>query len=305
MEKEQIAEELSFSQEEILDQVQRILKYPLFAVSGVLSSFLSYIVRETLSGRADHLKEYTIAVDVFNKPSDFKPNQNGLVRVNAGRLRVALSEYYLHCTTENVCEIIIPKGRYTPVFKSCKTMHTQPLRLRNNHSPVPGETIKIAVMPFRSGESSDPTLSIIDSIGQMLSNEFSRLPFFSVLSYYTTRQLHNANASIQDMHCKYDTQFALTGSILVNVKRITVFLQLVNAETEILIWSDRLELDIVLSENFNTAQMIASRIMSAVPVSSDFFVNTGVRESCHAEGSDSYKNVYRIVRPYPEKAYAG
>ena len=284
-----------FSNEVILDQVKRILKYRAFKVSKVLSAFLTYIVHEAIDGRAEQLKEYNIAVHVFRKPLDFNPGECGVVRVNARRLRDALNDFYSKNNKENGCEIFIPKGGYIPVFKSPKWLGPLPVQLRSYRSPLPGEKIKIAVMPFRSQESVRSKLSMIDSVGQMLCTEFSMIPCFSVLSYYTTWQMQSANVALQDMHFKYDTQFALTGSIEVGPKRIFVFLQLVKVETEMLIWSDILELEDIQYQNPGVARIIVSRIMSALQRSGDLFDIHYVDRLADRDMT-GYKNMYQIAR---------
>ncbi len=75
----------------IQDQLQKIFLCPVFAVSDILRRFLSHIVQETLAGRSNTIKEYTIAVNVLNKPVSFKPQHDAIVRIHAGRLRRALN----------------------------------------------------------------------------------------------------------------------------------------------------------------------------------------------------------------------
>ena len=83
-----------FSDDEVHEQIQRIFDCPAFSVSDILRRFLSYIVDETLYGRSNTIKEYTIAVNVLNKPVSFKPQHDAIVRIHAGRLRRALNYYY-------------------------------------------------------------------------------------------------------------------------------------------------------------------------------------------------------------------
>ena len=59
-----------------------------------IQQFLRYIVEEALAGRGDALKEYTIALDVFDRDESFDPQTNSIVRVEASRLRGKLREYY-------------------------------------------------------------------------------------------------------------------------------------------------------------------------------------------------------------------
>jgi hypothetical protein len=110
-------DKLAFSRVEIYDEVQKILQDPRFASSKILKRFFLFIIDQTLQGRANQLKEYTIAVSVLNKPKDFKPQFNGVVRVHAGNLRRALNNYYYGKGAADEVRISIPKGTYIPQFR--------------------------------------------------------------------------------------------------------------------------------------------------------------------------------------------
>src|ERR1017187_4402544 len=154
-----------FPEDVILKQVEKILGYPLFAVSDVLQNFLKYIINETLSGRANQLKEYTIAVYALKKPAGFRPLLDGIVRVHARRLRDALNAYYSELGMEDICEISIPKGGYIPVFRSFKPVNPKAgVQIINDQQPEPEEKIRIAMMPFNSFEKANPRLAFTDNI---------------------------------------------------------------------------------------------------------------------------------------------
>jgi serine/threonine-protein kinase len=51
------------------------------------SVFSTYVVDQSLSGQAQHLKEYTIALEVFDRTADYNPRIDAVVRVEARRLR--------------------------------------------------------------------------------------------------------------------------------------------------------------------------------------------------------------------------
>src|ERR1700748_1525659 len=108
--------EAKLSRDTINQQLQKIFLDPLFMNSEILRKFLLFIVDQTLTGHADWLKEYTIGVNVLNKPADFTPQENGIVRIHAGRLRRALHHYYKETGILDSIHISIPKGRYVPVF---------------------------------------------------------------------------------------------------------------------------------------------------------------------------------------------
>jgi len=107
-----------YSKGEILHQLQKIFADQAFAVSDILKRFLSFIVEETLEGRSNQIKEYTIGVNVLNKPHSFNPGQDAIVRIHAGRLRRALHYYYKGAGAGDSIIIEMPKGSYLPHFFS-------------------------------------------------------------------------------------------------------------------------------------------------------------------------------------------
>src|SRR5688572_27755528 len=107
----------NFTNKEILSQLMRVLSSSQLSGSNVLSEFLNFIVRETLAGRGDELKEYTIGVHALKKESDFNPQLDSIVRIHAGRLRRALKEYYYELGSTDRIMIVIPKGSYVPSFE--------------------------------------------------------------------------------------------------------------------------------------------------------------------------------------------
>ncbi|MEM9393794.1 MAG: hypothetical protein AAGA38_08050 [Pseudomonadota bacterium] len=81
-----------------------------------LISFLTYIVEETLAGRADAILGKTIAQDVYGRDPASTDNAENLVRVDAGRLRRKLQEYYAGPGMDDPLKIVIDPGGYAPRF---------------------------------------------------------------------------------------------------------------------------------------------------------------------------------------------
>ena len=99
-------------------QLDRILQSPVFAQSDRSQKFLRFIVAETLSGRAGGLKEYTIALDVFERDDSFDPQTSSIVRVEASRLCSKLKEYYGTVGRDDPVHITLPTGSYVPSFQT-------------------------------------------------------------------------------------------------------------------------------------------------------------------------------------------
>src|SRR6185436_7773619 len=85
-------------------QIQRIVSSKAFKTSEVHRNLLNYLADKSLAGEAQNLKEYTVGLDVFGKPSSYDPRQESVVRMHVGRLRQKLAEYY---RTEGVADPII------------------------------------------------------------------------------------------------------------------------------------------------------------------------------------------------------
>lgn len=98
--------------------MERTLSSPEFAQSERLQRFLKFIVYETLEGRAGNLKEFTIALDVFDRNESFDPQTNSIVRVEASRLRAKLDQYNAIEGHDDPIHITVPPGHYVPVFIS-------------------------------------------------------------------------------------------------------------------------------------------------------------------------------------------
>ena len=79
--------------------------------------FLSYVVEETLAGRGDRLKGYSVGAEVFDRRADFDPAIDPIVRIEATRLRDKLREYYGTEGRNDPVRIELPKGSYAPLIE--------------------------------------------------------------------------------------------------------------------------------------------------------------------------------------------
>jgi TolB-like protein len=103
-------------EDDIRAQLNRILASAEFSVPERVRQFLIYVVNQTLSGHADRIKAYTVAIEVFGRDANFDMQNDPVVRIEAGRLRHALERYYLLGGSAEPVIIEIPKGGYVPRF---------------------------------------------------------------------------------------------------------------------------------------------------------------------------------------------
>ncbi len=255
----------SFSEDLIFAQLQKIFLCPVFAVSDILRRFLSYIVEETVGGRSNTIKEYTIAINVLNKPISFKPQQDAIVRIHAGRLRRALNYYYKEPGIADEIEISVPKGSYVPIFAS-KFLKISGEEKDPKPEPreIPSDSITLAVMPFRTFETDISRQAFTDNLGQQLSAEFGRFPDFSVISYYATQQLTFRNKDIREIATLFGAQYMITGNVQFEAKRLRVAVQLTETHSGAQIWTELHHHNYNSSNLFEVGDHIVSSVIAAL-----------------------------------------
>ncbi len=94
-------------------ELSRVVHSETFHNSESLRHLLSYLGEKSLTDPGGDLKEYTIGVEAFGKPSSYDPQRDASVRVQAGRLRQKLEEYYRTAGAADPLVLYLPKGRFT------------------------------------------------------------------------------------------------------------------------------------------------------------------------------------------------
>jgi len=291
-----------FSGDLVHAQLQKIFLCPAFSVSDILRRFLTYIIDETLSGRSNTIKEYTIAVNVLNKPISFKPQHDAIVRIHAGRLRRALNYYYKEAGLSDELEISVPKGSYVPVLNNKKTTDSveerESLLLPHEHI---SDSTTLMIMPFRTFETDISRQAFADNLGQQLSAEFGRFPDFSVISYYTTQQFSSRNKEIHELASNFGAQYVITGNVQFEAKRLRVAVQLTDAHTDTQIWTELYDHHYSATNLFEVGDHIVS---SVIAILGDF---NGIIIQQMARGmtKNKYGNSYLTTLSWFNDFYSG
>lgn len=99
-------------------ELREVLASDQFRTAPRLSSFLEYVVERTLAGKSDELKEYRVGLDVFERQGSYDHRTDPVVRVEAGRLRTKLANYYRGDGLDSKLRIEVRKGGYVAVFSA-------------------------------------------------------------------------------------------------------------------------------------------------------------------------------------------
>ncbi|HEX4999774.1 MAG TPA: hypothetical protein VFY29_16260, partial [Terriglobia bacterium] len=79
--------------------------------------FLRFAVEQSLKKHSAPVKEYAVALAVYDKPASFDPRIDPIVRVEASRLRAKLREYYADEGRDDSIVVAIRKGGYSAIFR--------------------------------------------------------------------------------------------------------------------------------------------------------------------------------------------
>jgi hypothetical protein len=100
----------------VLRQMDRLLNSHHFCNSKRYPALLEYIIRETLAGNADSLKERVLGMAVFHRPPDYDANADPIVRVTAGEIRKRIAQFYHEEGAGEEMYIDLRPGSYVPEF---------------------------------------------------------------------------------------------------------------------------------------------------------------------------------------------
>src|SRR5271154_1152851 len=104
--------------EQFFQQIDNIIKSHSLRGSESLCKLLQYLAKQALYHPDAPLKEYQIATEVYGRPADFDPQSDSTIRVQAGRLRLKLAEYYASEGAADPILVKIPKGSYHLTFEA-------------------------------------------------------------------------------------------------------------------------------------------------------------------------------------------
>src|SRR5450755_3435667 len=113
----------SSERERCLGQIDKLVHSQVLHGSESLCKLLRYLAEHAIDHPGSSLKEYQIATEVFGRPTDFDPQVDSTIRVQAGRLRSKLTEYYGSEGAEDPVFVELPKGTYVLAFHRRATDH--------------------------------------------------------------------------------------------------------------------------------------------------------------------------------------
>lgn len=243
--------------DQVRAQLGRIIASAGFAGSDRARSFLRYVVERTLNGEGDQLKEYVIGREVFGRGEDYDPRVDSIVRVEAGRLRSKVEEYYAGPGRADLVVIQLRRGGYAPTFEA-RVPEASPSRWRLGIGLVGALLVVVAAVAWRGGlfatvRDRPPTESIAvlpfasystDEAAQLLAarvtdgvtSELARLGTLGVVSHTSAQQFAGRRQPVREIAETLNAQLILEGNIRDEAGHIVVQVRLVDAAIDRKIW---------------------------------------------------------------------
>ena len=255
---------------EVRAELDRILASKGFATAGRLSKLLRYVVERTLAGETDQLKEYAVGIEVFERDEKYDPRLDSIVRVEAGRLRTKLDEYYNAEGAASPLRISLPKGGYSAQFTRADLSPA----IQSTDAPASGRpaprrpltviplaavlVIAIAAMVFwlgsrdrRPGPDLRPTAAVLPFEANMIggdnnnysaqitaavTSELARLGTISVASYTSAMQFEGQHRPMSEIAAALNSAYVIEASVDDEANEILVVARIVDTVTDRKMW---------------------------------------------------------------------
>lgn len=96
----------------------QLLASHMFSTSPRLHRLLRFLIEKYQAGAVRDMNEFTIGIEVFDRlPAAYSPGDDPVVRVQVGRLRNRLRQYYASEGRDAAAQFTIPKGSYRPLLQ--------------------------------------------------------------------------------------------------------------------------------------------------------------------------------------------
>jgi adenylate cyclase len=252
----------------IREQLGRVLASDSFRQSRRMADLLRFIVSESLAGNDCRLKEYVIAVEVFDRDESFDPRTNALVRVEASRLRHRLREFSLGPGCGDPIQIELPAGSYVPHFR---TVEQRASAAGNSSSPAGSqrealldlsEKPSIAALPFAFLGDGQPQRLLVDGMTEDLIVALSRIHWLLVIPCSSTVTYKSRRVNVRLVGREMGVRYVLKGSVRRVGDRIRVCVELSDATTGNVLSAHRYDRE--LSDIFQLQEVLAETIAAEV-----------------------------------------
>jgi TolB-like protein/Flp pilus assembly protein TadD len=248
----------------VCEQLARIVESPRFTSSARLCRFLTHLVNRAMGGDLDSLKEFSIAMEVFDRTSEYDPNIDAIVRVEARRLRAKLKEYYEGPGRNDPVLIGLRPGSYVPIFRWLDTKASNPVK---GAGPAVQARASVAVLPFVNMSPEPEQDYFCDGISEEIINSLTHITGLKVIARSSAFQFKGTSPDIREVGRRLNADVIIEGSLRKAGEQLRITAQAIQAESGHHLWSKvfRHELKDIFAIQEEIAQTVAGLLRVGLP----------------------------------------
>jgi adenylate cyclase len=234
-----------------------MLRADAFLGAEKLGQLLCFLVEKAIEGRSPN--EYSIALDVFQKDTEFDPRVDPVVRVYIRRLRTKLKEYAAGIGAQDPLEIVLPPRTYVPLVR----MRALPL-------PKPAEAVatrqNVAIRSFRCLSSDKADEYFSDGLLQDIIHAMGRLPHWRVIPVPALECGGVGSLSTNELRERFQVGAVLDGNVRRRSDTVRVSAHLTDTKDGTLLWSEIYDrgLEDIFTLQSTIAHVIAYTVMAGL-----------------------------------------
>jgi TolB-like protein/Flp pilus assembly protein TadD len=257
--------ELNIDAERAAKHLNRILASKSFRQADRLKRFLRFIVDETVAGRAEGLKEFSVGVEVFDRDTSFDPRSDPIVRVQARRLRAQLDRYYLEDGAQDELVFEVPKGGYAVVFK-----HVRPGRggaPKRTAAPLLINRNTVLAFPYSDLSPAGDLKFFCDGLTQEMIHSLTRMEAIRLVGWNGLRPI-DAEGDLREAASNFNAAILITGSVRRSEHGVRVTTNLIETSSGCYLWSSSIDgmLEHSLRIQEEVAQTVAAKLDAEMAV---------------------------------------
>ena len=232
---------MELSSDLILSEVDKIFSSAAFRLAARQRSFLRHIVQETLEGRSEYLKEYSIGIAVFGRDPSFDPRHSSIVRTEARKLRARLAKYYRIEGQEDPVRIELPVGTYAPILTQSPLLPAllpaAPPALSGRARQGESRPLRILVLPFENRGVSKRDEGFSDGLTDELSHALARVPNIEIVARASAFQFKGRPVDVRELAQRFNVHAVIEGSVRRSGDRVRILVQVDDTSSERTAWS--------------------------------------------------------------------
>lgn len=237
-------------------QLERIIASKAFRQADRLKRFLTFVVEETIAGRAESLKEFVVGMEVFGRDNTFDPRNDPIVRVQARRLRAQLTRYYREEGLEDELMIELPKGGYAPAFRPVK-------------SPAPKRSVPpllvsrntVLALPFSDDSAGDDQKYFCKGVNQEIIHSLTGMESARLVAW-NPESSPDGELNFREAADRHNAALVVTGSVRVFGRQVRITSNLIDSASGCYLWSGSLDrrVEDVFAVQEEVARLVAEQV---------------------------------------------